>query len=191
MCWLGWARAGPYQGGGDPGVETQQAHVLLHGAVYHQPQFPSDLPHQLPVDCEDRRTVWALQATCQLRPQPSSSSPLCAARPPSGIFRAPCLRLAQPGLTHALACGGHGGAPGLGGKEDPARTEACLSPQAAWWGWKKGIQPRDQHVHRKHVRCSTAVGSKETSGWQSQNSQAHLPLTGHLPCPQLSEPMNE
>lgn len=179
MCWLGWAREGPYQGGGDPGVETQQAHVLLHGAVYHQPQFPSDLPHQLPVDCEDRRTVRALQATCQPRPQPSSSSPLCAARPPSGVFRAPCLHLAQPGLTHALACEGlHGGAPGLGGKEDPTRTEACLSPQPAWWGWKKGIQPREHMCIGSTSDAAQLQDRKRRRGGILRTASLTCPLLG-------------
>lgn len=72
--------------------------------------------------------MWDSQATCQ----PSSSNPLCAARPLSGIFRAPCFHPAQPaspGLAHALACAGlHWGAPGLGDEKDPSGTEACLSP---------------------------------------------------------------
>lgn len=43
-------RGGPYQGGRDPRVEAQQAHVLLHAAVHHQPSLPIHLPYQLPVD---------------------------------------------------------------------------------------------------------------------------------------------
>lgn len=83
-----------YQGSGDPGVETQQAHVMLHAAVHHQPLHPSDLAHQLLVDCGDRGTECGPQATSQPRPQPSSSSSCCAAQPPSGVFRASSLCMA-------------------------------------------------------------------------------------------------
>lgn len=40
----------PYQRGGDPRVEAQEAHVRLHATVDHQMALPSGLPNQLTVD---------------------------------------------------------------------------------------------------------------------------------------------
>lgn len=40
----------PYQGGGNPRVEAQQAHVRFHAAVDHQMVLPAGLPYQLAVD---------------------------------------------------------------------------------------------------------------------------------------------
>lgn len=40
----------PYQGGGDPRVEAQQAYVRFHAAVDHQMALPAGLPYQLAVD---------------------------------------------------------------------------------------------------------------------------------------------
>lgn len=40
----------PYQGGGNPRVEAQQAHVRFHAAVDHQMALPTGLPYQLAVD---------------------------------------------------------------------------------------------------------------------------------------------
>lgn len=40
----------PYQGGGDPRVEAQEAHVRLHATVDHQMTLPAGFPYQLTVD---------------------------------------------------------------------------------------------------------------------------------------------
>lgn len=106
----GWA--GPYQGSGDPGVETQQPHVTLHAAVHHQPLLPSDLPHQLPVDCEGRGTRVAplghrtADTPARTRPQqrPRCVQPLRPSVLPGlalGVSRAPAL---SPPPCPALPC---------------------------------------------------------------------------------------
>lgn len=56
-----------YQGGRNPRVEAQEAHVGFHAAVHHQVVLPTGLPDQLTVDwgqrkvfvCESRRSQTA------------------------------------------------------------------------------------------------------------------------------------
>lgn len=118
--------AGSYQGGGDAWVEAQQAHVVLHAAGYHQPALPACPPHQLPVDCEDRGSVWGppaggparlLQPRACPRPPPAFSEPWAFSRhhPPQPQCSLRSAHMAgQPGATHTLA---HAGS--AGGSEGP------------------------------------------------------------------------
>lgn len=118
---VGRTWAGPYQGGRDPRVEAQQAHVMLHATVHHQPAPPSRPPHQLPVDCEDRGAVWGLPARSRAgcsgprtpRAALACAEPRAFSRPPrTPAASAPPTRPAGPGLTHAPARAGSAGGAG-------------------------------------------------------------------------------
>lgn len=135
----GWA--GAYQGGGDPGVEAQQAHVPLHAAVHDQPVLASGLPHQLPVDCESRGARGARG--------PADSQHGCGA---SGPLRCPVPagppRAALPALEGSSLCSGPR-APecaGTGGAACARAWGAAAEPHAArcpasWDGSNRPASP--------------------------------------------------
>lgn len=129
--------AGSYQGGGDAWVEAQQAHVVLHAAGYHQPALPARPPHQLPVDCEDRGSVWGppaggparlLQPRARPRPprrfQSPGPSPGTTPPNPSAASAPPTWR-ASPGPRTLWPMR----APRAAQRAREAR--ACLTPRAA------------------------------------------------------------
>lgn len=172
-------RRGPYQGGGDPGVEAQQAHVPLHAAVHHQPALPADSAHQLLADCGDRRTKSRIRLSgATARPR----LPQAPLKPPPLPPFSSLSQWAQPSLSQPRD--------GMGsrGQEDPAG-------ELGGWLGGRASQTRARLLQWQAGRARgpriRGPRSHEQSGQQPLTSQTHGPLAGRPLGPEPSRSMNE
>lgn len=175
--------------------------------MHHQPALPTDLPHQLPVDCEDRGAECTpsghLQATVPAQP-PRTPRPLSgASRVPSPAPSPSSLRRGAQLQPEPAPVAGVG----FRGRRGPCRDRGLQSPAghaSAGEGkgrWRKGLPGRGHATcnSKKHSTRGRAggspgtcnPGSQEQSGRHPLTSQPHEPLTGHRPDPRPSKSVNE